>query len=163
MCTHVWKHKCQFIQCINVWGPKVNVRYHPVLLSVFLVYVWCMNTHVYLLAYVCSHGRSICIWVHTCACRGLKSRVGVLFNHLPLHLPRQGLWRSLDVGDSIWCGKPAWTWDPYLCLWNPRVTRCHDTCSAFTWTSVDLNSYLRAWISSTLPIEQIFSIIQTIF
>lgn len=103
MCIHVYT-------CVHVWVPKhtkheyletKGVSYHPALLSNLLVQVWCVTTHMYLLAYLYSHmGRNTCVCVHMCVHRGLKSRSGVFLNLSPLYLLRQSHWQSLDINDS---------------------------------------------------------------
>lgn len=91
MCIHAYT-------CVHVWVPghtkheyveTKGVSYHPALLSNLLVQVWCVNTHMYLLAYLYSHmGRNACMCVHMCVHRGLKSRSGVFLNLSPLYLLR---------------------------------------------------------------------------
>lgn len=38
ICVCMCIYECQCIKCINVWGPKVDVRYHHVLLSFLCIY-----------------------------------------------------------------------------------------------------------------------------
>lgn len=81
MCIHVHT-------CVHVWVPAhtkheyvktKGVSYHPALLSNLLVQVWCVNTRMYLLAYMYSHmGRNTCMCVHMCEHRGHNVKVRCL-------------------------------------------------------------------------------------
>lgn len=102
MCIHVYT-------CVHVWVPAhtkqeyvetKSVRYHPALLSNHLVQVRCVNTCMYLLAYVYYHmGRNTCMCVHMCTHRILMSRWAVFFNRSPHYLLRQSHWQSLDIDE----------------------------------------------------------------